>query len=299
MNLKEVRPEIDIIPLPDNWNTSSLVKIIQNTDNLNFIKVLLTDGDEDIFFDSAFQQEILANHIKLVTITMFSKCHFYSHVVLNQNPLAENLSYETENYTKLLLGPEFMIFKKKLLEIADIEMNTEHGEKFFLFFGGSDSAGLSGLSLEVLNEFAGNIDTCYLALGAMNDNFDKKILNRLKFKCELIKNSPQIEQYMSGATMAITSGGLAAFELIYLKKPVLAISTSEREKISCEYLHDRFLKYCGHKDEENLNNSLRKAIEQVSSDTNLRKTMIQKAGQFTSGSGGEKIAGIIRDIAKN
>jgi len=132
-----------VISLPDfkdlDDEIEALQKIVSKKD------ILVIDG---YTFDSMYQKKMKAFVNKLVTIDDEAAIHMYADIVINHGNPAIKKSYDTENYTRLLLGPQYLLAQKAYLESAKTERTVSKIDTIFICMGGADPI---NITLKVLN----------------------------------------------------------------------------------------------------------------------------------------------------
>lgn len=207
--------------------------------------LLIIDSDIDGYYSEDFQKTLISSNLKLMHITIKNQFRFWSHIVLNQNIIALSQKYVVENYTKLLLGPEFFIFNKQFRNRLPQRGGHKDGKNLLVVFGTSDYYHLTlRLLIELLKNHA-LFDKIKIVVGRMNNDLGK--IQKLSdgfppHKIELHVDSPEMSKIMLDTDIAITSCGLTFWEISSLKIPSLVIPGSKREKEVAKYLAD--LDYC-------------------------------------------------------
>lgn len=227
--------------------------------------LIITDGDNESFYNESFQKNIISAGLFLMTITMFNYAHFYSHIVFNQNPLALYQDYKTAAYTKKLFGPDYIILSDRFCQISRIKNFNQSKKIFFLSFGGADSKNITNKVLDSLFEYRRDIDKIIVVAGALNKQIrqiEQKIQKlEVDTKIELYINTEKIADLMNESSLAITSAGLTMWELSYLNIQNWVVSSSLREQVTAQWLaennHINYLGHYNHKDLiSNINQSL-------------------------------------------
>lgn len=259
--------------------------------------MLLIDSDKEIFYNVGFQKAIIKNHILLAHITFKHKEVFLSHLLHNQNILALDHQYNCPEHTIKLFGPAYTILKPqyKLLRQSGTHFN-ENVKNVLISFGGADTRNVSFKVLKALLEL--NLKTTIiLVLGKLYD--ERQILTELitqypQQKVEVFQNTPEMPELMYKADLAITSGGLTAWELACLGTPNVIISTSWRESATAEVLHQKELAvYLGHYDKHQ---AIGPTIFSLINDQEKRRKLYRNGLELVDALGTEKVVDQIEGL---
>lgn len=195
--------------------------------------VLITDGDDEIFYYSNFQNQIRNIGVKLITITFSNEAHFYSDVIHNQNLMAPSLEYSTEQYTKKLLGGEYMIMDDRFSKFPPSNFDKKP-LNLLLYFGSSDQVDRTSFVLENLKFSKLDFNRITVVTGLLHPDIQKvkKLAKELPFQTKVFVQTDEMPSLMYESKFAITSGGLAAWELATVKTGNIIIPESEREVLS-------------------------------------------------------------------
>lgn len=132
---------------PSEYQISEITKVCQNlidlpNDNSHFNEFLnLLHGNEIVvldnyFFTTDYQRTIKAKGCKLVCIDDLHDKHFVSDIVINHAEGLSPTAYDTENYTKLLLGYKYALLRKEYLIDQSISNPKEYS--CFIMMGAAD-----------------------------------------------------------------------------------------------------------------------------------------------------------------
>ena len=201
---------------------------------------LVLDG---YHFDSEYQQQIKkTGHQLLVIDDMANLDYYYADIVLNQNIYAEQLEYNCEPYTKLLLGTRYVLLRREFLKWQGYKQDIpEVAKKILVTMGGSDP---DNVTLKVLNALE-IIDIPALevvaVLGPSNQN--KEILQReadtSPVNIRLAENPEDMPSLMAWADLAITAGGSTVWELAYMGVPALVLVLAPNQQKNAVYLEKK------------------------------------------------------------
>lgn len=171
----------------DEANVDGLLPFIQEDD------IVVLDG---YHFDGSYQQTIREHCYKVVSIDDMHQGHFYSDYVINHCGALDPDIYDTEPYTKLLLGEKYALLRPEFLEAArnKIKRDPERTDTLFVSMGGSDVHNLTAKILESV-ETMSIFSTVNVVIGAANDHY-----NMIKLFADRDKRI-QIHRNLSGGAM--------------------------------------------------------------------------------------------------
>lgn len=264
-------------------------------------RLLITDGDDEVFYSSQYQKAVINSATYLMTITFSNYCHFHSNIIHNQNPLSLEQRYSMEDYSKLLRGTEYIILKSEFSHLRNTPKKHAPPYTILLSFGGADKNNLTGLVVDELKFFSKDIRKLIIVVGSLYANLDrlKMLLLEYPIPVELHINTDRMAGLMSEADFAITSAGLTTWELSCLGVPDVVISSSERERISAEYLYKKgCIEYVSHFDDRNLKTRFQAVINELIGNQERLYKLSQKCFQLVDGLGAKRVIASINELLK-
>ena len=180
-----------------------------------------------------------------------------------------------------LLGPDYALLRSEFHAYAHFERTLDQPpRRILVFFGGADSAGLSGLALEALltlkNEFP--VLEADVVLGAANQS-GSALLEKYAGKAWLrlhvyVSNMAEL---MCQADCAIGAGGGTLWERCLLALPSVVVIAADNQKDSCEALADTGAIYLIGAAVACTTDAIAAAIRHVLSDPDRRAALSQAA----------------------
>jgi UDP-2,4-diacetamido-2,4,6-trideoxy-beta-L-altropyranose hydrolase len=186
------------------------------------------------------QQRALVDHL-LVIDDLADREHDCD-LLLDQN-LVENFQHRyvglAPDYCSFLLGPQYALLQPIYAELHDCTPCREGSVKRVLvFFGGADTANLTGLALKALMELE--------EVDVMVDVVVGRTCPHKKLIYEMAQNSqnvrvhdslPSLAPLIAQADLAIGGGGTATWERLCLGLPSLVITLADNQKPIADILH--------------------------------------------------------------
>jgi UDP-2,4-diacetamido-2,4,6-trideoxy-beta-L-altropyranose hydrolase len=193
---------------------------------------IITDGYQ---FGADYQRAIKESGAKLLFIDDYGQCdHYYADIVLNQNLGAnEDLYRRREHYTRLLLGPEYVLLRREFLRYRGLKREIpEVGRRVLVTFGGVDR---QNMTLKVIRAL-GLVDVpglhAQFVVGRWNPHVEEieAAIGNLSFAISLKRDAIDMAALMAWADLAVSAAGITTWELAFMGLPSLAVVTSENQR---------------------------------------------------------------------
>jgi UDP-2,4-diacetamido-2,4,6-trideoxy-beta-L-altropyranose hydrolase len=198
---------------------------------------LVLDG---YYFDSAYQRRVKENGYRLLVIDdMAHLDHYYANIVLNQNAHAQELQYSCENYTKLLLGTKYALLRREFLAWRTWQReNPIVARRVLVTLGGSDPDNLALKVMQALERVDVEGLDAVVVLGASNPHYEtnKRAAASVKKLIRLERNVMNMPELMASADVAVSTGGITCWELLFMSVPSLAFTAGQNQQGSVECL---------------------------------------------------------------
>ena len=237
-----------------------------NKENFTFIKVnKLNNFEKTKFIVDKYNISILINdyyglssknkkkllsYVKkfIVVDDRINEKHFCD-IYINNNPLTKysiNKIKKLNPKTKLLLGPKYFIFNKKLNYQKKFKKKIVLKD-FFLFFGSSDATNLTYKILNYTKEL--NDFNFKVLIGNLNKNY-KKILNYAKNKSNIEiyynQNNDKVLNLIKSCDISIGAGGVNLLERLFLGIPSIVICNAKNQINAINILNQKnIIEYIG------------------------------------------------------
>lgn len=209
--------------LQNGWNITEIAKESDFSNVLTGNEIVVLDGYQ---FDSDYQKEIKKKGSKLVCIDDFHDQYFYADIVINHAPGLTEDEYQSESYTKYLLGPEYALLRPEFLNGHPDEKkrNIETVKNIFVCFGGSDA---KNLTTKVLSWIPSNGHSVTTVLGNTFSHQEelKKVVDERQDLEIIVKNSlsaKEMKLELERADLAIVPASGILFEVISTGLPAIS-----------------------------------------------------------------------------
>ncbi len=230
-------------------------------------RLLIVDSDDKALYEPSIQREIRASGTRLMYITIDSTTHYHADVVFNQNILALSQTYTSEPHTRLLLGPNYFVFKEEFRS-AGRPYRDQSIYSMLVAFGGGDQHNLTLQALQVLlDDSFEAVEHIHVVCGRLNPHLEQ--IRRVaegapNGRVSLHVDTQHMKEIMEECDAALISFGLTFWELVVLGVPALVIGSSPREKMLFDALQDsRYFYPIGTYDQPDLPQRMNKAMTSV------------------------------------
>ena len=186
-------------------------------------------------FGAAYQKALKTSGAKLLLIDDNGDADYYlADLVLNQNPHAEERLYtRREPYTRLLLGPGYVLLRRDFLKWREWRRRfPETARRILVTLGGSDSANLTYRVIQVLPRLGIADLEALVVIGPSNPHAEKlrTAVQQSSFPVRLENNVPDIPRLMAGADVAVSGGGTTSLESAFMSLPHLIVVLAENQE---------------------------------------------------------------------
>lgn len=203
-------------PDPSDWNhTKNIINNYSNT-------WVVLDG---YHFNENYQKWIKDSGNNLLLIDdMAHLKHYYADIILNQNLHAEELNYDCEPNTKLLMGTKYVLLRREFMKWRGLKRKIpDVARKILITLGGTNPQNCLEEILFSIKEIDIPGIEVTVILGACNSNFEKikDFITKIKISGRAVINVPNMPKKMSWADIAISSGGTTVWELAFMGVPTI------------------------------------------------------------------------------
>lgn len=184
------------------------------------------DGSEIVVLDNYFyttdyQREIKQKGCKLVCVDDVHDKHYVADAVINHAPGATASQYSCEDYTKLYLGPEYLLLRKEFRSATHYYTSFKEKKNVYVCFGGSDELNFTQKACEIImNHAPRHID---VVVGGGYTFYDQ-LVEFAKVKDISIYRNASPEQMVSllqESCLAVVPDSMVFFEACCLRRPII------------------------------------------------------------------------------
>ena len=237
------------------------------------------------------------NYPNLIAIDDLADRVFHVDMIINQNLGSDQLEYNTVNQPKLLLGEQYALLRKNILNAR----RKKESKRIFMSFGGGEVynriKGLLKMLLVLDKDLDVNI-TVDFVIGGKKDN--KELIRSFLSTCERLKfnfieNQMDLSPYMARADFAVTAAGSTVFELAYLGVPQIVLVIDKNQEITGQKINEIGLGKCLG-DIKNLEKHIiEKTFLSFFHDDHMKHNMARQAQRLIDGKGAQRVADGILD----
>jgi UDP-2,4-diacetamido-2,4,6-trideoxy-beta-L-altropyranose hydrolase len=246
--------------------------------------------------DASYVKEIKHQGFHVLSIDDNAQMHYYSDILVNQNIGAEKLTFSAEPYTKLLLGPSYVMLRDELLRRAE-KRHDSSVRKMVITLGGTDPDNFLLSVLHSLEDVTKDIDILAV-LGPFNPHGAAlhAFQQTTKMRLTLIQSPPNMADLYLQADLAISAAGSSCYELAYFGIPNLIITVAENQlSIAHEMDRQKIGIYLGEKYEVQ-QEYLKDKVKEFLKNQSLRKHMSENGQRLVDGEGKQRIVDQMESI---
>ena len=242
------------------------------------------------------------NYPNLVAIDDLADRVFHVDMIINQNLGSDQLKYNTVNQPKLLLGTQYALLRKNILNAK----RKKESRRIFLSFGGGEVydriKGLLEILLALDKDLDVNINVDFVING---NNYNKErirnlvnICNRLQFN--FVEKQMDLSPYMARTDFAVTAAGSTVFELAYLGVPQIVLVIDKNQEVTGQKINEMGLGTCLGDINETDSHSFEKTFFSFLHDDHMKQSISRQAQKLIDGKGAQRVAdGILKHYGYN
>jgi UDP-2,4-diacetamido-2,4,6-trideoxy-beta-L-altropyranose hydrolase len=197
-------------------------------------------GDEIVvldnyFFTTEYQKQIKEKGCKLVCIDDMHDKHYVADAVINHTPGTLESQFSKENYTKLFLGPGFLLLRKEFREATRSYTSFKEKKNVYVCYGGSDELNFTRRACEIIiNHVPRHID---VVVGGAYEFYDD-LQDFAKGKdITIYRNitSAQIVNLLQESCLAVVPDSMVFFEACCLRRPIICGYDCDNQMFISQY----------------------------------------------------------------
>ncbi len=275
---------------------------------LDFIpkgSLIIFDTDDSAFYSGKIIETLRMNNIKTGCFTITDYFEISTDLLINPNIIAETQCYKAKAFTKKLLGPKYMIFDKKFWNINESTKfnKNEFPYTLLLVFGNADYYNLTTYLINAIDDVYEFLKKVIVVVGPLNrqiKQINKQIEEKTRrLNIELHFDTDNIIDIYRETDLAITSAGMAMWEMALFCIPQLVIASSDREKHYSDYLCELgYIYKLGNYNELHSINEMKIKIYEVFKNNLFKDVRIKDFSEVVNPRGIHSIVNEFIDISK-
>lgn len=272
------------------------VRIANQLDHLNTISIIKSQAAEWVVLDSydldeTFQRSLKDEGLNLLTLDDFVHLkHYCADIILNQNFGAERLIYNTEPYSRLLLGTDYVLLRKEFQEYRHYKREiAEYAGKILVTLGGVDYGNHSLKIINAVNEIKTPLQVKVVA-GAGNPHYDTLLAASAQSRhdIEILRNVSGMAKLMEWADIGISAGGTTLWELASMGLPCLLCIVADNQTMAVNALSEQGIPSIGWIDRKSVQN-IHDSIAELLPDKRRRTELSRMGRSIIDGKGIDRI----------
>jgi UDP-2,4-diacetamido-2,4,6-trideoxy-beta-L-altropyranose hydrolase len=255
--------------------------------------LLVVDSDTPKYHAAQWHETIRAHGIRLMIITFRHDCHFAADIVLNQNLLALHRRYSAEKYTEMLLGPRYAILAEAYRRLHEAPLRKRDLPRtLILTFGGADRHDLTARAVRAVARLRARPARLIVVAGSLYAGLAPLralLAEHADMNPELHVDTRRMHALMAESDLALSSGGLTAWELACVGVPNVIVSSSDPERQTAELLEQEGLAcFAGHHDAAT-EAAIADALERLAADPGRLAALAAAGRRLVDGRGRERV----------
>jgi UDP-2,4-diacetamido-2,4,6-trideoxy-beta-L-altropyranose hydrolase len=292
--VQDLLHRFDLIALPEI--TDYQTDAAQFANQLTSSDLVVLDGYS---FQADYQQTVKQTGSTLVVVDDLAAWHQYADVVINHGGMATREAYQAEPYTRFLLGTDYALLRKPILEAATHRSGAPlihfHPKKILVNLGGADP---DNCSLRVVNSLLmqAAVDEIHVILGAANPHKASfEPLRQQGVRLHVNLSPQQMVDSIRACDLAVVSCSTISYEVATIGCPFIGIITADnqaglrdfykQQQIALRVLEKEFVP-------DDLTSVLQTSPAAVNQS-------LTNQIRFFDGQSGERIAALFETLAKN
>jgi UDP-2,4-diacetamido-2,4,6-trideoxy-beta-L-altropyranose hydrolase len=276
-----------------------LTSLTQVTRELSAPLVVL-DG---YHFGEGYQREVKRAVKRLVVIDDLAQAgHYWAEWVLNPNLGAETLRYSCEPYTRLLLGPKYVLLRREF-EAWQGRQRTipEVARHVLVTLGGSDPPNATLKVIQALSRLWRDSTPLETAVVVGADNRHRHELERAVERsgkgCRLLHDVRDMARWMAWADLAVCAGGTTCWELAFMGVPGVMMVLADNQSANAARLHTAgvFQALGEAPPKAGDEPAITQAIEELINDRDRRGEMSARGRALVDGQGCRRVVAALRE----
>jgi len=212
---------------------------------------------------------------------------FNSNLIVNNHLGVKHSDYEKNKVSKFLIGPEFNTVDDSFFNLNSYISSNQH---ILITLGGEDPDDITSILIKGLSEFLKN-HRVVVIVGPANPNYKniKTIISRYAPHIDLVFSPSKMSDFMAGAKLAITAGGVTCYELAAAKIPQAIVILEEHQRLLAEFIVDTQSACLIGTYKDIQLNSISKILNTLVEDRSLLNKMSNQAATLFSKNGSSEI----------
>jgi len=288
--------------LPPDWPFSEDLKFTERCIQSYGAGVMVTDlcnNDTLVLLDEYedYLRKLKQLGVRLVTIDDQNCFPFASDFVVNPNYGAETLPYQPSDGTVYLLGPDYFLFRRELLDAAGQPREVRQAaNRVLVTLGGGEPGGLLKTVLTALLQIK-NDPPLEVRLGLGLEDASQgevaDLVDRFQGRCRLFDADCNMAKLMLWSDVAITAGGLTKYETALTGTPSLIFSrVDQQHQLMLKFSSKDTCVYLG-LETELKEDGIRVELEALLRDYDRRLAMSRTGKALMDGRGVERVLEVV------
>lgn len=239
--------------------------------------------------------------VRVVVIDDLADRYLPVDIVVNGSPGASTLAYRTAPWTRLLLGPEYVLLREELAG-GPQRVIKDTVERVLISVGGMDQ---QALAPRLIRWVQGVLPKTVIDM-VIGPFFGRDVIRETEAlaaadsKVTLWFDPPFMRDLMVRADLAVTGGGQTTYELAACGTPAVAIRLGDNQTNNLQGLAAAgVIEWVGDANDADLQQKLHIALSKLAADRSARETMSRAGRTMVDGQGANRVAQALLEICGN
>lgn len=178
------------------------------------------------------QKQIWKNFPRLLVIDDYHHINEYcAGMILNQNIGAENISYKTNEETRILAGTSYAMLRDEFRNDTSHSLD-EQKTRIIITMGGADAGNVTLSTLRAIEALKRPDLKVSAILGPANPHVKSitEFVDNSSLDVDVLVDVKNMSSQISKSDLAITAGGSSCWEMCAMSVPMIVIVTAENQK---------------------------------------------------------------------
>ncbi len=248
-------------------------------------------------FTSDYHREVREAGYRLLVIDDHAHLDRYiADLLLNQNPDAGLLQYDSPRQTEFLFGPRYALLRREFRD-ARIRRRTrpEEARRLLVTLGAGDPANVTGRVVQELSVDCSQRMECVVVAGPANPHLEalRGAVSEADRKggasFRLVVDAREMPDLMGWADLAVSAAGSTCWELCFMGVPSILLIAARNQEGIAKGLHSRGAAVSLGWHDEVPSGGVARAVAELASARELRSSLAGEARRLVDGRGGERV----------
>lgn len=279
-------------PYPDDGDLPTTLSTLSQLTSMDHDAPpwLVLDG---YHFDPVYHHGIRAAGFRLLVMDDCAHLpRYHADALLNQNVYAEDLRYQCDQDTILLLGTRYVLLRPEFLTWRGWKRDIpDAARKVLVTLGGSDPDNVTLKVIEGLQQVGVKSLEVKVIVGPANAHHEslRRAAEKVSYDLQLLSDVMDMPALMAWSDVAISACGTTSWELAFMGLPSIALVLADNQELAARVLNERRVVLSLGNGASLQVESIRAAVLQLLTDRATRQAMSEGGQLLVDGRGAERV----------